>query len=176
MTMTMRQLSRYSLFEILRAINEASSHFDRGYYSRARTQTCRCTSSGCTTCAVRRRRYARSGRNATEATRPINLGPIGRTSLIQRLGPCSAATGSIGARASSLSGLLCNPATRSTKSPSRYRGKLCVPQHFLLETFVPRVPFRSKRPSRASAARNLREEFTSRIFTVSRHVLVKFKH
>jgi len=86
------------------------------------TQTCRCTSSGCTICAVRRRRYARSDRNVAEAARAVNLGPITRTSPNRQLDPCSAATGYIGVRADSSSGLLCSPATRWTKSPCRYRG------------------------------------------------------
>lgn len=87
-------------------------------------QTCRCTSSGCTICAVRRRRYARSGRNAAGAARAVNLGPIIRTSPNRRLDPCSVATGYIGARANSSSGPLCSPATHSTKLPFRYRGKV----------------------------------------------------
>lgn len=108
--------------------------FDREY-SRAWAQTCRCTSSGCATCVARRRRSAWSSRDAAKAARPANLGPITRTSLSRRLDPCSAATGYIGAPAGSSSGPLCSPATRLTKSPSKYRGKLshCTlpPRNFL---------------------------------------------
>lgn len=119
-------------FKILRKIKQAV------VWSRVLAcwaQTCRCTSSGCTTCAVRRRRYGRSDRNVAEAARAVNLGPITLTSPNRRLDLCNAATGSIEARAGSLNGPLYNLATRLTKSPSRYRGKLLIctllPRNFL---------------------------------------------
>lgn len=98
-------------------------------------QTCRCTSFGCTTYAVRRRRYGRSDKNVAEAVRAVNLGPTKRTSPNQRLDPCNAATGSIEARADFSNGPLYNLATRLMKSPSKYRGNpltcTLLPRNFL---------------------------------------------
>lgn len=102
-------------------------------------QTCRCTSSDCTTCAVRRRRYGRSDKNVAEAARADNLGPTKRTSLNRWLDPCNAAIGFIGALAGSSNGPLYNLATRLTKSPFKYRGKLSIctllPRNFLCPYF-----------------------------------------
>ena len=89
-------------------------------------QTCRCTSSGYTTCAVRRRRYGRNDKNVAEAARVDNLGPTKRTSLNRRLDPCNVAIGFIGVLAGSSSGPLYNLATRLTKLPFKYRGKFLI--------------------------------------------------
>lgn len=93
-------------------------------YSSSPEQRCQCTSSGCTTCAVRRRRYGKSGRKENRA-KAGNVGPI-RTNLNQQPDPCTAATRCTGARAGSLSVLRCSPAIPSMKSLFRYQGN--VPQ------------------------------------------------
>lgn len=93
-------------------------------YSSSPEQRCQCTSSGCTTCAVRRRRYGKSGRKENRA-KADNVGPI-RTNLNQQPDPCTAATRCTGARAGSLSVLRCSPAIPSMKSLFRYQGN--VPQ------------------------------------------------
>lgn len=93
-------------------------------YSSSPEQRCQCTSSGCTTCAVRRRRYGKSGRKENRA-KAGNVGPI-RTNLNQQPDPCTAATRCTGARAGSLSVLRCSPAIPSMKLLFRYQGN--VPQ------------------------------------------------
>lgn len=93
-------------------------------YSSSPEQRCQCTSSGCTTCAVRRRRYGKSGRKENRA-KADNVGPI-RTNLNQQPDPCTVATRCTGARAGSLSVLRCSPAIPSMKSLFRFQGN--VPQ------------------------------------------------
>lgn len=91
-------------------------------YSSSPEQRCQCTSSGCTTCAVRRRRYEKSGRKENRA-KADNVGPI-RTNLSQQPDPCTVVTRCTGARAGSLSVLRCSPAIPSMKSRFRYQGNV----------------------------------------------------
>lgn len=102
----------------------SSNQLSDRVYSSSPEQRCQCTSSGCTTCAVRRRRYGKSGRKENQA-KADNVGPI-RTNLNQQPDPCTVATRCTGARAGSLSVLRCSPAIPSMKSLFRFQGN--VPQ------------------------------------------------
>lgn len=113
-------------------------HPDRMYSSPE--QRCQCTSSGCTTCAVRRRRYGKNGRKE-DRTKVANVGPIVPTNRNQPPDPCTAATGSIGVRAGSSNGPLCSPVIPSTRLPFRYPGNH-FPQCMLSSLFV---HFKSRR-------------------------------
>ena len=86
-------------------------------------QRCQCTSSGCTTCAARRRRYERSDRKE-DRVKVVNVGPIVRTNRNRQPDPCTVATGCTGARVGSSSVPHCSPATPSMRSRSKYPGNV----------------------------------------------------
>ena len=86
-------------------------------------QRCQCTSSGCTTCAARRRRYERSDRKE-DCVKVVNVGPIVRTNRNRQPDPCTVATGCTGARVGSSSVPHCSPATPSMRSRSKYPGNV----------------------------------------------------
>ena len=86
-------------------------------------QRCQCTSSGCTTCAARRRRYEKSGRKE-DRIKVVNVGPIVRTNRSRQPDPCTVATGCTGARAGSSSVPHCSLATPSMRSRFKYPGNV----------------------------------------------------
>ena len=91
-------------------------------------QTCRSCSSGCTRVAARRRRSRSVSVGAPAADRP-GAASGARTAAVspsRRQARCRARIGCTGARASCSSGRPCSPATRSTRSPFRYRGNVCI--------------------------------------------------
>lgn len=88
-------------------------------------QRCRCFSFGCTTCADRPKRHAKSGIVVAVNQRPQGA-RLGGTSPSQRLVRCRAVTGFTEVQANCSKGHPCSRAIRSMKSPCRYQGNFFI--------------------------------------------------